>query len=221
MTLRARLVVVVVLGIALGAVDAATNAIASPYTDIGASLVGTPWQAVAAFAGLILNAGWAWAALAVAAGWFAGRRPGRRGAVAVAATGVAALFGAIVAYFVVDSALKGDQLVGHAGEIAVWGVLAVLLCSPLALLGAQARRTDWIGLPAGLVVPAGAALQMILIPPGYGGISLRPWAEQARATVLVAAAVAALLVVAAFVVRRRRRVSPPRTAAASPATRSA
>lgn len=222
MTLRGRLLAVAAAGPAFGAVDAATNAAASPYTDVGAALVGTPWQSVAAFTGLIVNGGWAWAALAVAGGWLAGSSGGWRGAAASAATGFAAVLGATVAYFVVDSALKGDPLAGHLTEAAFWAVAALVLCVPLGVVGRLARRPDAVGLLARLVVPAGAALQMVLVPPGYAAVGgLRPWAGEARSTVLVAAGVAAAVAVAVFVVSRRRRVSPPRTGAASPAARSA
>ncbi|MFJ3222703.1 DUF6518 family protein [Streptomyces sp. NPDC086783] len=105
----------------------------------------------------MLDAGWAWAALAVAVGWMAGTRS--RGA----SCGVAALTCATVSYYVVDL-----YLWGAGTDMIVWLVFGVPAGLILGLAGALIRRSGWTGLIAALVVPMGAAVQMMVMPPSAG-----------------------------------------------------
>jgi hypothetical protein len=72
-----------------------------------------------------------------------------------------------------------------------WLAGSVLLGPPLGMVGAAIRRPGPVGTLAALVVPAGAALNMVLIPPPADSLVGRPvtWLVSA------AAAMAAVLVV--------------------------
>lgn len=141
-------------GAAFGAFTSLVNALSSPYTAIGSPLAGTIWGNGAEVLSLLCDAGWSWAALAVAAGWVA-RRPGP-GALA----GVLTLMAATGGYYLTDALAFG------AGTGVVgWMVAAVPFGSLLGMAGATIRRPGVPGLLAALTVPAGAAAQMILLPP--------------------------------------------------------
>jgi hypothetical protein len=79
-------------GAGFGAATSLVNALSSPYSPLGAPLTGTVWGGAAKVLSLLMDAGWAWAALAVAMGWLAGAWV--RGAV----VGALALMAATVAY---------------------------------------------------------------------------------------------------------------------------
>jgi hypothetical protein len=140
----------------------------------------------------VTGAGWAWAALAVSAGWFLGSR--RLGAVAAAL----ALTAATASYYALDAVLRAEPFVDS--DVWYWAGASLLVGMPLGVVGAYARRPDPLGVLAGLVVPAGAALQMAVLPPG---VSAGPPADEAlpvRWLVWLAAAAAG-----GWVVLRYRR----------------
>ena len=192
---------------AFGVVDSFANA-------SGGLEQGPLVRSLARLASYLLNAGWAWAALAVAAGWLIARwarpapgegsvaRPG--GAPAREVLGAGALAGclaaacAVLAYYVSDCVLRAEPFGWYVQDLLVWLLAAVLLCAPLGALGALARRAGLLGLLARLVVPAGAALQMLVLAPGFDDPPVQPVhleAVLARWLVLVAAAGAVLLLV--------------------------
>jgi hypothetical protein len=192
-----RLLVPAGIGAVFGALDSAANAVSSPYTSIGSSAEGTGWAGVAKVLGFLVDAGWAWAAVGLTAGWLAGER--LRGAVA----GGVALLVATTAYYGTDSWLRGETFSRYWPEIARWWIAAVVLGAILGGVGAVIRHPGIVGLLAGLVVPVGAALEMVLMPPGFGGRPVPVEAVCARWIVWAAAAVtAALVVVRATRVRR-------------------
>src|SRR5690606_27075548 len=130
------------------------NDVSSQYGLLGSRLIDIPgWAPVTKVASQLLDAGWAWAALAVAAGWLA--RTPLRGAIA----GPLALIAATAAYFVMDSVLRGDPLLQF--EVLVWWVASLIFGAPLGVIGAGIRRPGAIGLLAALTVPIGATVQMI------------------------------------------------------------
>ncbi|RFU86899.1 hypothetical protein DY218_09655 [Streptomyces triticagri] len=152
---------------AFGAAASLTNALSSPYVAPGRGIDGTVWASCAKVLSLLLDAGWAWAALAVAMGFLAGAVG--RGAL----SGATALIAATSAYYTVDVLGWG------AGTDAVdWLVAGVPLGLLLGMVGAAARRPGVVGLVAALTVPVGAAVQMLLLPP-------RPY-PRVTATVVVA-----------------------------------
>ncbi|WP_299540355.1 hypothetical protein [uncultured Streptomyces sp.] len=148
------LVRVVVIGALFGIVTSVADAMSSPFMEWGEPLAGTVWGRGAKVLSLVLGGGWAWAALAVGAGWLA-RTPGR-GALA----GALALFAATGAYYWCDSWL-GET----GGSPFLWWVVGTPMGLLLGLVGTAVRRPGLVGLAAASVVPAGAAAQMILMPP--------------------------------------------------------
>ena len=190
------------LGAGFGATTSLINDLSSPYGELGGRLVGDRWTwvtDVAEVGSLLLDVGWAWAAVAVAAGWLAGAGAIGRGA----AAGTAALMAATVAYFLMDSLLRADSLAGSVGEARYW-VLASLTFGPLlGAVGASLVRLGVIGLLAGLVVPVGALVQTIFLQPGIASSS-RPAGVWALVIVLAAAGACISVVVARFALQRRR-----------------
>ncbi|MFF0509065.1 hypothetical protein ACFYUH_36520 [Streptomyces fimicarius] len=149
-----RVVVGLALGVGFGAGTSVVNGLSSPYLRFGESLAGTPWAKAAKVLSLLLDAGWSWAALGVLAGWLTGSL--LRGAL----SGVAALAGAVVAYYATDTFVFG------AGTDTIrWVVTAVPLGFVLGMVGAAIRSRGLMGLAAALVVPVGAAVQMVVMPP--------------------------------------------------------
>ena len=99
--------VAAVLGAGFGAATSLVNDLSSPYGELGGRLgrAGWPWVTeVAEVGSLLLDVGWAWAAVAVAAGWLVGAGEIGRGA----AAGAVSLMAATAAYFVMDSLLRED-----------------------------------------------------------------------------------------------------------------
>ncbi|MET9359190.1 hypothetical protein ABZY14_40790 [Streptomyces sp. NPDC006617] len=184
----------VAAGLVFGALTSVTNVLSSPYGEIGARVTGSVLGDTSRVLSLLLDAGWAWAALAVAVGWMAGTRS--RGA----SCGVAALTCATVSYYVVDLYLwdAGTDMIAWL----VFGVPAGLI---LGLVGALIRRPGWTGLVAALVVPVGAAVQMTVMSPGAGLIVAFP-AAVAAGFVWTGAVLSAAVAVHRF--WRQRRVLP-------------
>ena len=85
-----------VLGAGFRAAVSLINDLSSPYGELGGRLAGAGWTAVtnvAEVGSLVVDVGWAWAAVAVASGWLAGAIV--RGAVA----GAVSLMSATAAYY--------------------------------------------------------------------------------------------------------------------------
>lgn len=83
----------------------------------------------------------------------------------------------------------------------MWWFASVIFGGPLGCVGACVRRPGAIGLLARLTVPVGAAVQMVVLPPGRNEV-----VEAIGKTVVwMAAAVSIGFVVAHFLLVRRRR----------------
>jgi hypothetical protein len=193
--------VAAVLGAGFGAATSLINDLSSPYGELGGRLARGSWTwvtDVAEVGSLLLDVGWAWAALAVAAGWLAGVTA--RAAVA----GAVSLLTATAAYYFMDSLLRGESWAGYVGEMRYWWLAGLMLGPFLGAVGATLLRPGAIGLLARLVVPVGALLQTILLQPGLASSS-RPAAVWALAIVPAAAAASISVVVARFVTERSRR----------------
>ncbi|WP_351236391.1 hypothetical protein [Streptomyces sp. NPDC002133] len=141
-------------GLGFGAATSLVNALSSPYGDLGMPLTGTVWAKGAKVLSLLMDAGWAWAALAVVMGWLAGTRA--RGAL----VGALALVAATVAYYVTDAFVWGAGT-----DMVAWLVVGLPFGLVLGAVGAAIRRPGLIGLLAALTVPVGAAVQMAVLPP--------------------------------------------------------
>lgn len=151
---------------------------------------------------IILDVGWAWAGLAVAAGWLVGRPA--RGALA----GVSALLAATTAYYALDSVLRDEPFSLYWPELQRWWLASVVAGAALGAVGAYVGRPGARGLLAGLVVPVGALVQMVTLPPGSGSLIVTPEMRLAQAIVLVTSGVVAGAVLAhSFVAERRRRAA--------------
>ncbi|MGW1352443.1 hypothetical protein ACWCQE_24695 [Streptomyces sp. NPDC002409] len=182
-------------GAGFGAVTSLVNALSSPYTEIGAPLRGTPGGRTAKVLSLLLDAGWAWAALAVVAGWLAGTL--LRGALA----GTLSLIAATSAYYMTDAYVADAE-----SAMAYWAVAALLFGPALGAVGAAARRPGRVGLLAALTVPLGAAAQMVVMPP-RPHLTLTPSIVLAEAVVWTGAVLGVVLAVRRFR-GERRTVSP-------------
>lgn len=181
----------VMVGLVFGSLTSLANVVSSPYGPVGVRVVGSAVAKAGAVVGLLLDAGWAWAALAVVVGW-AVATPARG-----ALGGAAALAAATVSYYVMDAYMW------DAGtDMVVWLVVGVPLGLALGAVGALVRRPGLTGLFAALVVPVGAAVQMVVIPPGEGLIDTRP-AMTAAGIVWAAAALSAAWAFGRFWRRRR------------------
>ncbi|WP_132335369.1 DUF6518 family protein [Micromonospora sp. KC213] len=180
-----------IVGMVWGVVDSVVNHVPVMLGEVGTARAERGvWSQVAEFASLVLDAGWAWAATAVLVGWLVSRhaRPASgmlRGALA----GGLALAFATAAYYGADVLFDGGAWWGMATRY--WLIGSVLLGSPLGVAGALIRLPGPTGVVAALVVPAGAALQMAVLPPPPESLMAEPvrwsiWIAVAVATVLVA-----------------------------------
>lgn len=176
----AKLPACLVLGAGYGAATSLINDLSSPYGALGSRLGGAPVQSPLEVVSVVLGAGWAWAALAVTLGWFIGSRA--RGAVAAGL----GLVGATPVYYAVDHVLRDEPLT--SSEIGFWAIGGMVLGSALGAIGASIRRPGIAGLLAGLTVPVGAAVQMVLLAPSVDGPQVHAEAVWARWLVLAAAA---------------------------------
>ena len=193
--------VAALLGVGFGAVTSLINDLSSPYGELGGRLVRERWTWVSDLAelgSLLLDVGWAWAAVAVAAGWLAGAGVIGRGA----AAGAVSLMAATAAYFVMDSLLRDEPLAGYVGEVRYWLLASVALGPLLGVVGASLLRVGVTGLLAGLIVPVGALVQTLFLQPALRSSS-RPAAISALVIVSVAAVACIGLVVARFARHRR------------------
>lgn len=145
----------IVAGVVFGALTSLANVLSSPFGEIGARVAGSDLAKVSKVLSLLLDAGWSWAALAVGVGWVAGSRV--RGALG----GLLVLVAATVSYYVTDVYLWDAST-----DMIMWLVMAVPLGLILGMVGALARRPGMTGLIAALIVPVGAAVQMVVLPVG-------------------------------------------------------
>ncbi|SEN70965.1 hypothetical protein [Nonomuraea pusilla] len=196
----------VAVGGAFGAATGLVNALSFQLRDFESRADTTGGVSPVEIASVLIDSGWAWAGLAVAVGWLF-TRSGERLSPALAraaAVGALALLAATAAYSVVDTVRNGTPLSSwYRSEAIVWWVTSVVFGAPLGAVGGCARRPGVIGLLARATVPVGAAVQMLLQPPGRNErIELI-----GQAIVLTAAAVALGLILVRFLGERRRRAA--------------
>ena len=194
--------VAAVLGAGFGAATSLINDLSSAYGKLGNRLVGTTWtwvSDVAEVGSLLLDVGWAWAAVAVAAGWLGGAGAIRWGAMA----GTVSLMAATAAYFVMDSLLREEAVTGYLGEARYWWLASLTLGPLLGAVGASLARFGVTGLLAGLIVPVRALVQTLFLRPELASSS-HPEEVWALGIVSAAAIACVSLVVARFALQRRR-----------------
>ena len=195
--------VAAVLGAVFGAIVSLVNDLSSPYGQLGGRLLGAGWAAVADVAevgSLVLDVGWAWAAVAVASGWLAGA------IVRGAAAGAVSLLSATAAYYLMDSVLRDESALGYLGEARYWWLASLTLGPFLGAVGAMLVRSGVVGLLALLIVPVGALVQTLFLQPGLASSS-RPAALWALVIVSAAAVATISLGVARFVTHRSQRAA--------------
>ena len=189
---RRRVLISSAAGIGFGAASSALNDMSSAYGVLGVTLAGTDVQSMLRVLSTMTGAGWAWAASAVAAGWYVRTR--LWGAVA----GASNLAAATSSYYAADNVLRTEPIFGS--DVFYWLAAGALLGPLLGVVGAYIRRPGAAGLFAALTVPLGAAAQMVLLPQGVAGPQVAPEAVWARWLV----GVTSVLVCARVVVRRSR-----------------
>ncbi|MEV4752895.1 hypothetical protein ACFQVD_09125 [Streptosporangium amethystogenes subsp. fukuiense] len=185
------------------ALGAGFGALTSLVKD--ASLGGVWVMRIAEVARLLLDVGWSWAALAVAAGWLAGTRT--RGV----AAGVLALTAATTVYYCTESTLRGLPLAWQVGWMLPWLLASLLFGPPLGAVGATIKNHGVIGLLARLTVPVGAIVEMTFMPPEIFLIG-RPTETSVRVIVCAAAAMGVAVVLIRFlIVKQSPRREPKMT----------
>ncbi|MCT9929779.1 hypothetical protein N5079_06040 [Planotetraspora sp. A-T 1434] len=192
------------VGAGFGAATSLVNALSHTYADLESRAYTTSGWSIAEIMSVLLDSGWAWAGLAVAVGWLVTHaKESRPTALARggAAAGALALLAATAAYSIVDTIHSGAQFPWYESEPPVWWVASVVFGAPLGAVGACAKRPGAIGLLARLTVPVGAAVQMVVLPPGRNEV-----VETIGKTIVWAVAAASIgFVVVRFLLERRRR----------------
>lgn len=149
------------------------------------------WWGVRTFVSRVVNSGTVWAGLPVLAGWTV-RRPTHAVVAGVVVSEVA-----LVVHYTVGS-FTGTMPWASWGDNWYWFVAAVVLCAPLGLVGATARRRDPWGLACRLVVPVGAITESLtshLLGPGFSvDLADRAASVAAGSVLLVGGLVGALVV---------------------------
>lgn len=157
---------VLAAGTVFGVATSLANAVAHLSVDLESREATTNGWSIIEIVSVLLDSGWAWAGLAVLAGFLATRAKqsglGARGAVA----GVVALLAATAAYYAVDTVVHDVPLGSYGYDTVFWWAASVALGPILGAIGACARRLGVIGVLAKVTVPVGAAVQMVVMPPG-------------------------------------------------------
>jgi hypothetical protein len=186
-------------GLTLGVSSAVVNSVPHFLHEVAEARADrSVWSQTAEFASLMLDSGWAWAALAVIVGWQVSTGISSiAGALLAASAGCVALIFATVAYNSMEWLFQGGVAWGAA---QFWLAGCLILGPPLGAVGFAVRRAGAVGVVAALVVPVGAAVNMVVMPPPPDSAV----AEYVRLAVWVgaAAAVAAILARAIFAHRR-------------------
>ncbi len=184
------------------ALGAGFGALTSLVKD--ASLGGVRVMKIAEVAGLLLDVGWSWAALAVTAGWLAGTR------IRGVAAGVLALTAATAVYYCTESPLRGLPLAWQVRWMLPWLLASLLFGPPLGAVGATIKDHGVIGLLARLTVPVGAIVEMTFMPPEIFLIG-RPTATSVRVIVCAAAAMGVAVILIRFLIVKQTPRRDPKS----------
>lgn len=177
-------------GAGFGAVVALVNALSQSFADLESATYTTSGWSPAEVVSVLLDSGWAWAGAAVLAGWAVNRGLGQ-----------AALAGALVLLAATGGYSLVETMRGGGPESPVWWIAGVVLGAPLGVVGAFARRPGVAGLLARVTVPVGAAVQMLVLPPGRNEV------VETIGKMIVWAAAAACVGYFVLVFRRQRTLS--------------
>ena len=140
-------------------------------------------------ASLVVNAGAAWAGVAVLGGWLLGSV--RRGVLG----GPLALVAAVAAYYLLGAVVGSEDPGGSSTLIAFYGCFALLAGPPLGAVGGALRKRNGVGLVAALVLPLGAAVELAwrASSPGLQPDPARPAANLVLFVLALSGAAAAVL----------------------------
>lgn|SRR5690606_37033206 len=201
----APMVLVLAVGASFGAATSLVNALAHQTVDLESRAAAVGGWSVMEIVSILFDSGWAWAGLAVLTGWLA-NRAGRQGAAALvrgAVAGTLSLLVATAAYYALDTIVHQVPIGSYVYDTIFWALAAVLFGPVLGAIGACAGRPGAIGVLARVTVPVGAAVQMVVQPPGRNEVltAIGQW------VVWTAAAVSIAVVVVHFI-----RARPTRTA---------
>lgn len=186
-----RWLTVLVTSVALGLATAAADTVASGLDQSAAG------RALA----MVANAGCVWAGLAVLAGFLVSGTTQRGSVLRPGAAGLVALLVAVLGYYAFG-AVAGDRqevaLTALSGAVRLWALASVVLGPVLGAVGAATRRAGALGVVARLVVPVGAAVEMLgLRRLGPDSFRVDPTLACAQSALVVAALVGGLLAVLA------------------------
>lgn len=155
-----------VVGAALGASTAVVNNVPIFLGEVAyARADRSGWAQAAEFVSLILDSGWAWAATAITVGWQVSkvRRP-EPGTFTAALGGAFTLVAATTVYDLLEASFQG--FAAGWDQVRVYWLWGSLLLGPaLGVVGALIRHPGMAGVLAALVVPVGATINMIMLPP--------------------------------------------------------
>ena len=210
------LVAAALIGLALGAGAGFADSVPLMLNEVGKARADrSGWSQASEFVSLILDSGWAWAATAVLTGWLVSRprrhHTGQDTATAggtprpiVGATaGFVALSIATVAFYAVQAPFA-DSWDGWRYQAQFWLARALVLGMPLGAAGVLVRRGGIAGALAALVVPAGAVLNLIVLPLPHESRMAVP----AQVTIWIGAAAGVVLIVLRLVRERTRSAAP-------------
>jgi len=109
------------------------------------------------------------------------------------------------AYYAMDSIFRHQPLSGYWDEMRVWWLASLVFGAVLGAIGGSIKRPGLLGLLAGLTVPVGATVEMILLPrEGAAFGVVNPVYDWLRPVVWAVAAAVAAGLVARFLADRRR-----------------
>jgi hypothetical protein len=200
-SIKVAFTIALVVGGGFGTITSLINDISSPYGMIGGQIADTGWSWILGAAEVVsrlVGVGWAWAALAVVMGYFAGRRGS---SVWAAAAAILTLLAATTAYYGMDSIFREESLAGYWWEISFWWLASVATGLVFGVVGAGIGRPGVIGLLCGLVIPVGASAWVVWEASGMPYVS--PEMHWARAIVWVCSVMVAGIFIARFIAHLR------------------
>ncbi len=120
------------------------NALSGEFADLSSREYAISGWSVPEIVSVVLDSGWAWAGLAICAGWLLTRTSGSL--VHGAVVGPVALLAAVAAYAFVDTARSGAPLSDWIhSEPYVWWIAAVVFGVPLGSWAPASTCRGWSG----------------------------------------------------------------------------
>lgn len=118
-----------------------------------------------------------------------------------------ALLATTTAYYVLDSVLRQESFASYWYEMRVWWGASLVLGSVLGFVGASTWRPGLTGFLARLLVPVGAAAEMVWLPRWSNALGPNPVLESLRVGVWVASTLCVVALVSVAVVPHLNRAT--------------